>query len=253
MARRHAGRLGRLLVVLATSVAGCALPSGTPATPLPTTGTPTSAGQASDQADATVPPAPVGGRGGMPADWPLDVTLPASWRLAVDAASYDAILDGLDPVRRSAVEAIGPPSAASWVPPYAVEMTSTPLPGGGLTMLMLAKKAGGYPSIDDLETARSTNLPSGYTLVRVERVQGQVGPVVKVTYRMPWNVGHVMADVGMIGYFVIVADDAYGIEFVIPVEQIDSRDEELDAIIATLRLRPAPRMRTPAPRAAPSP
>ena len=269
------GRAGRLFIIgsVVATVVGC----GGGAMPQPTARATPIGGQvttpsAAATASPTAPPpasAPAAvatpGTGDTtidtPAGFTVDIDLPPDFRWAWDDASYQAILASLDPERRAAVEAVGPPMTKNWFDVYAVDTTSAPLPSGSLTMLYTKRSSSQWASIDDLEaSARTMETPAGVELVGVDRLDAPAGPMVRGVFRMPCDVSQATAilsaqegieQVGMVQYLILSAGE-FGpnldtFAFIIPADEIDSRVSDLDRIMTSLRLRPDPAAPTPSP------
>jgi hypothetical protein len=189
-----------------------------------------------------------------PAGFTVDLALPPAFQWAWDDASYRAILDGLDPARRTAVEAVGPPMTKLWLDVYAVDTTSTPLPSGSLTMLYTMSATSQWASIDELEAAgHAMAIPAGVELVGLERLDAPAGPMLRGVFLMPCDVSQdtsVLAtregteQVGMVQYLFLSAGqfgpnlDTFA--FIIPADGIDSQVPALDEIMTSLRMRPDP-------------
>jgi hypothetical protein len=203
----------------------------------------------------------------MPAVFTIDLELPPSFQWAWDDSSYQAILDALDPARRAAVEAVGPPMTKYWLDVYAVDTTSAPLPSGSLTMLYTKRSSSRWATIEELEAAaRSQAMPAGTELVGVERLDAPAGPLVRGILRIPIDVSQAATGlstlagtepVGLVQYSFLSAG-SYGLNldtfaFIIPVDAIDSRLPALDEIMKSLRLRADPGVPTPSASRSPTP
>jgi len=241
----------------------------------PVTATPTERATASPAGPAAAPsePSPTGtpgagdGKTHTPTGFTLDLELPSSFQWAWDDASYEAILNGLDPVRRTAVEAVRPPMTKMWLDAYAVDTTSAPLPSGSLAMLWTKRSTSQYATIEELEAAaRTMPVPAGTELVGVERLETAAGPMVRGVFRIPVDVSQTDSllstrqstkPVGMVQY-LFLSPSQFGpnldsFAFIIPVGEIGSREAALDEIMTTLRVRPNPAAPSPSPDASSTP
>jgi len=156
-------------------------------------------------------------------------------------------------------EAVGPPMTKYWLDVYAVDTTSAPLPSGSLTMLWTKRSSSQWATIDELEAAaRSMPTTAGIDLVGVERLDAPAGPMVRGVFRMPCDVsqpgtflatGTDTEPVGMVQYLFLSEGpfepnlDTFA--FIIPVDEVGSREPALDMIMTTLRMRPDPAAPTP--------